>query len=973
MKKIHLLFLLSFLLLLSNIPAVLASHVIGSDISYSCTTTPQVYRVQFKVFRDCSGVQLCANCPSSISPSCGINLQITGAEIPAGSNLPASSCVAQSFGTQNITVVTVVSGFDVIQLCDLQKTICTNCGTRSPGTFTPGIEVYVFEGNINLSAIPSSCCLVNVGYGSCCRNNAISTLVTPGSLNFYAQTTINRCTTPCNSSPIFTQSPVFLACAGQEYTANLGAIDPDGDSLSYGLGRSLTGPNNLAPYVSPFNPSVPFPYTGFPNQFPATDTLNGMHINAVNGDIRFRPMGEFVSNLVVEVKQWKRVSGLPTLMGISTRDIQFYSRNCASNTRPQLHVFTSDTAIKDTAHFAVCAGNTICFTVSATDSLAAWDTTNLSWNAPSLLNSKGANFTKLYNPENRHVSGPKYDSMQFCWTPPNDMAGNLPHYFIITAKDKTCPVPNFQTKSFSVLVRRIPTANISKTNKNCGYYDFSYTQTNTVPVNSLATQFFVETEPGSHVYDTIKGTNVLNHRFVKGGWYRIGLHLQSISPPNPIGCSGQYWDSVLVQAPVQVNVKSKECVTDGVRIRAGGKFGTPFGNTYRYTFYRGGFGSNQIIRAFGIDSTYTIPTSILRSDSLFYVVIQDLNGCKDSLAFVVSSNNFLVSRPRFVYDFCNGILDSIEVQDSSFFIQSFRWRSSNVLTDSLSKRIMPSGAGWYFVEKSNGNSCVVTDTILVRHSLPISLKLKVENNPNACEGNVKILSVFNPFYNYQWYRNYSDLINHKNFDLLPENSGIYHVSILDEGLCTRYSDTLFVPVLSKPFINPIMGKTVQLDTINVFTYFVFYQPNLRYEWYFLNAQALGKTDTNFVDVRFQNFGMARVLSKIIDTNNCERETLLELFVERTTGLNQWLKQADVLLYPNPAKDVLHIELSNNLPIQNHSIRLFNKLGQTVYQANSAEKHMQILLNNLPAESYYFVEISNEKQERLATYKVFVAQ
>jgi hypothetical protein len=28
---------------------------------------------------------------------------------------------------------------------------------------------------------------------------------------------------------------------------------------------------------------------------------------------------------------------------------------------------------------------------------------------------------------------------------------------------------------------------------------------------------------------------------------------------------------------------------------------------------------------------------------------------------------------------------------------------------------------------------------------------------------------------------------------------------------------------------------------------------------------------------------------------------------------------------------------------------------------------------LPAESYYFVEINNENQERLATYKVFVAQ
>ncbi len=967
-KIIRLLFIL---FLTSNVPSVFASHVIGSEMTYTCTTSPQVYRVQFKIYRDCNGIQLCANCPSSLSPACNINLQLSGAEVPIGANLPASTCVGQNFGNQAISVVTAVSGFDVVQLCDLQKTVCSNCGTRSPGSFTPGIEVYVFEGNVNLASIPSSCCLVNIGYSSCCRNNAISTLVNPAGLNFYSQVTINRCVSPCNSGPILTNPPVFLACASQEFMTHLGAIDPDGDSLSYAFGRTLTAANTLAPYVSPFSPSVPFPYAGFPNQFPSSDPQNGIHINPVTGDIRFRPVGEFVSNLVVEVRQWKNVAGLPTLMGVSARDIQFYSRNCTNYSRPQLQVFTSDTAIKDTAHFTVCAGNTICFTVSAKDSLAAWDTTNLSWNAPPSLTVKGATFKKLYADSLRAVNGPKYDSMQFCWTPPDNMASNLPHYFIITAKDKTCPVPNLHTKSFSVLVRRIPTASIRKTNKNCGYFDFSYLQTNTVPVNALATQFFIEREPGSHNYDTIKTTSVLNHRFIQGGWYRIGLHLQSISPPNPNACSGQYWDSVLVQAPIQVNIKSKECVSNGVRIRAGGKFGIPYGTTYRYTFYKGKFGSNQIIRSFGIDSNYTIPTSVLRSDSLFYVVIQDLNGCKDSVAFVVSSTHFLVSRPRFEYDFCTGILDSIEVKDTSFFIQSCRWRSSNVLTDSLSKRIMPSGAGLYFVDKSNGNSCVVTDTILVKFSMPIQVKLKVENNPNACEGNVKILSVFNPFYNYQWYRNYTDLINYKNFDLLPENSGAYHVKILDEGLCIRYSDTLFVPVLPKPYINPIWGKTVQLDTINVFTYFVFYKPNIRFEWHFFNAQALGKTDTTFVDIRFQNFGMAHVLSKIIDTNNCERETVLELFVDKTSGLNQIIKNANCLIYPNPAKDVLHVEISNVLPSQLHYFRLFNKLGQTVYQESSSEKHLQISLANLTSDNYYILEISNENKERLASYKVFV--
>ncbi|MCG9880269.1 MAG: hypothetical protein MH472_06695, partial [Bacteroidia bacterium] len=194
-----------------------ASHVIGSEMTYRTTANPDVYRVQAKIYRDCSGIQMCANCPSQLSAACNINLTIKGATIPASSNIPANSCAEQSFGTQALTVVTSVSGFDVVQLCADQKTVCTNCGTRTPGTFLPGIEVYVFEGNINLASVPSSCCLVNIGYSSCCRNNANSTLVTPGSLNFYSQVTINRCAN-FNNAPVFTNSPVFIACAGQDFT-----------------------------------------------------------------------------------------------------------------------------------------------------------------------------------------------------------------------------------------------------------------------------------------------------------------------------------------------------------------------------------------------------------------------------------------------------------------------------------------------------------------------------------------------------------------------------------------------------------------------------------------------------------------------------------------------------------------------------------------------------------------------------------
>ncbi|MDP1726892.1 MAG: hypothetical protein Q8M15_08915, partial [Bacteroidota bacterium] len=527
-----------------------ASHMIGSDISYQCTGTTGVYTVTFKLYKDCAGVPICSNCPSGpLSPTCAKSINIVGA---------AGACYGTNFGSQSLTVVTAISAFDVIQLCVAQTTICSNCGNRTPGSFSPGIEVYVFTGQINLNALPASCCMVSVGFGECCRNAAITTLANPGSLNFYSEAIINRCATPCNSSPTFTNDPIALTCAGQDFTYNLGAIDPDGDSLSYAFGQSLTGPGTSAPYVSPYSPTVPLPYLGAPIQSPPALPPVGINIDAVTGDLRFRPLGFFVANLIIEVKQWKNIGGVPTLMGVTRRDIQFYSINCPANNPPVLRTYDVNgvlTTPQPNFAWSICAGQQLCFYVSAWDNTAGWDTTDMTWNAPSNLVSNGATFVKAYNAANRLTSGPRLDSMRFCWTPPASMAQNLPYYFVVTAKDRACPLPARTTRSFSIIVRRIPLAVITKTSKNCGYYDFGYTLQNSITLNNAYTQFRIETAPNSNTYTTYNSTSVSNHRFTQGGTYRIRLRLTTIAPPSPNGCpNDSIVDVVVVPNPVAVDI-----------------------------------------------------------------------------------------------------------------------------------------------------------------------------------------------------------------------------------------------------------------------------------------------------------------------------------------------------------------------------------------------------------------------------------
>ncbi len=732
----------SLVLFLFSMPKLQATHVVGSDVSYTCTGTPGVYNVTFKLYKDCQGVQLCANCPTSLSPACGIQISIFGAASPAGSGMPASPCTGVSFGSQNLTVVTSVSGFDVVSLCAAAKSICSNCGSRTPGTFVPGIEVYTFDGLINLSAIPASCCFVSIGWNTCCRNNAITTLANPGSLNFYTEAIINRCATPCNSSPTFTNDPVAVTCAGQDFTYNLGAIDPDGDSLSYAFGQALVGPGSAAPYVSPYSPLVPLPYLGAPIQSPPAIPPIGINIDAVTGDIRFRPLGNFVANLIIEVRQWKTIGGVPTLMGITRRDIQFYSQFCPANNPPVFRTYDASSVLtspQPNFAYSVCAGQQLCFTVSAWDNTAGTDTTDMTWNAPSTLVGNGATFVKSYIVANRNSLGPKFDSMKFCWTPTANMASNLPYYMVVTAKDRACPIPARTTRSFSILVRKIPVAIINKVNKNCGFYDFSYTLQNGVPLNNSYTQFQVETGPNSNSYTIYNNTSVTNHQFLVGGWHRVKLRLTTTSPPTPNGCpNDNIIDSVYINPPVDVAVRDTfNCFGTPVAIQAKGKNGTPFGLSYRYTFYS--LPSNNIIRAFGIDSNCTINPAISGTTSTYKAVIQDLNGCRDSVNFSVFTRNLPLKELPSSVRFCFSSRDTLDAGNSLGSVNFWRWSKSPVspvLSDSVSQKILPQDSGRYVVRKMDLFGCNRFDTSMVY----VNAQVPVSAGPNRtiCAGDPNI-------------------------------------------------------------------------------------------------------------------------------------------------------------------------------------------------------------------------------------------
>jgi hypothetical protein len=57
---------ITILIFFLNANQTKASHVVGTDISYQCTSTPGRYKVTMKIYRDCTGIGLCPGCNTAV-------------------------------------------------------------------------------------------------------------------------------------------------------------------------------------------------------------------------------------------------------------------------------------------------------------------------------------------------------------------------------------------------------------------------------------------------------------------------------------------------------------------------------------------------------------------------------------------------------------------------------------------------------------------------------------------------------------------------------------------------------------------------------------------------------------------------------------------------------------------------------------------------------------------------------------------
>ena len=388
-----LLFAFLFLFVSYDLPA---SHAMGADLSYRCLGGNQ-FEVNLSFYRDCIGVVPQLTYMVRIgSVSCGQNRNL---------------------------FVGLVSSEEVSPLCPAQLS-----NSRCRGGTLPGVEQYLYRGTITL---PANCSDWIFSFAVNFRNNAINTILNPGSTDIYVEAKLNQFVGICNSSPQFTQPPVPYLCQGQPFVYNHGAVDPDGDSLVYTMIDALQTPLAAVTYINPYsgqNPVISNPQAS---------------IDPLNGTITLTPTQQQIGVLAVKVDEYRNGQ----LIGSTIRDIQLTIIVCTNNPPSLSNPLSIQGGLSPSSRrIEMCPDSVLSFVIYGSDIDQNDSLTMIINNLPQGMSS--------------NVVGTNPDTAYFTWAPPAGTNGLFT--FFIKIEDNACPIKGSQTLGIEIQVLNGTTAGEDK-------------------------------------------------------------------------------------------------------------------------------------------------------------------------------------------------------------------------------------------------------------------------------------------------------------------------------------------------------------------------------------------------------------------------------------------------------------------------------------------------------------------------------
>jgi hypothetical protein len=251
----------------------------------------------------------------------------------------------------------------------------------------------------------------------------------------------------------------------------------------------------------------------------------------------------------------------------------------------------------------------------------------------------------------------------------------------------------------------------------------------------------------------------------------------------------------------------------------------------------------------------------------------------------------------------------------------------------------------YGVTVTNVNGCEAIDSLEVTVNNPNPVT--ITGFTSMCAYTVDTLRATTGFDTYVW--STSDTTNKIVIDAntLGQGSYTYMVTATDPNGCVSDASTSF-NVYQSVFIDLGTDTTVKwIDGVQE-TYIV--DAGSGYASYLWKDNSTSQKFT----VTLKNMGVISVT--VTDANGCEgTDDVFVDFLLGVTGISN-IEVGTITMYPNPAHEVLNVELSNFVSTDNIAIKIINITGQMViekkYDVNGNTIKKAIDITSLPTGTYF---------------------
>jgi gliding motility-associated-like protein len=483
--------LMLFLMLIAAPVLLNATHLVGGSMSYEYVGKNNNgtfrYKITLKIYRDCQ----------TSSTQFDQNIELGAYEEGLG-----------TLSLNNSFMFSLVSEVDVsppkASSCSDAPTVC--------------IKEATYTKNIDLPASSSGFHLVFV---RCCRNSQTNLADSTGQ-TYYAYIPPSS---TVNSSPYFSGVPAPYICVGDTTTFLNGAVDPDGDSLSYQLVQPWSGADGFNP-IPGASPTLSLPigtakYRNNYSQFAPFGSGGIASIEPTTGLTTMRSPAQGLYSIAVEVTEWRNGVKLSTIR----RDVQIIAIKCPPNQIPSVYPNNG------VYNLVVTAGDKVCFDITATDADNPGQLVTISARGEVFGTDPGwqgpvATF--------KRDSAIQTVASQFCWQTQCTQGRAAPYTFVVDAIDNGCP-PKSRSISFSVEVKKYPgQISFGGPSKVCEDDTGVVYRT----PNTVGSKYKWEISGG-----TIVGPDSLNS--VKVNWAGIGFGKLKITETNSVGCTSPQYEYVV--------------------------------------------------------------------------------------------------------------------------------------------------------------------------------------------------------------------------------------------------------------------------------------------------------------------------------------------------------------------------------------------------------------------------------------------